>query len=74
MRKMTLDERKAFVEKKRQEREKVQTQIQALSAERDKFVTEARAKLAAEQKDTLGEQVRAAVRSQAEAKAFTFEK
>jgi hypothetical protein len=74
MRKMTLDQRKAFVEGKKQEREKIQAQIQTLSAERDKFVTEARAKQAAEQKDTLGEQVRAAVREQAEAKAFTFEK
>jgi hypothetical protein len=73
MRKMNMDERKAFIQAKRDERQKLQSQIQTLSAERDKFIAEARKKEAAGQQDTLGEQVRGAVREQAAKRQFTFE-
>jgi len=71
MRKMTLEERKAFIEKQAQERAAIQARIHRLSAEREKFVA-ARAKALAGA-DTLDAAVTAAVRDQARRQNFRFE-
>lgn len=72
MKEMTLEERKAYVAKKQAEREGIQEKIKTLSAERNKFIAEKRKEEAESNKDTLGNQVREAVRDQAEAKGFAF--
>ncbi|NQT93495.1 MAG: VWA domain-containing protein [Lentisphaerae bacterium] len=72
MKKMTLEERKAYVAKKQAEREGIQKEIKVLSAERNKFIAEKRKEEAESNKDTLGNQIREAVRDQAEAKGFDF--
>ena len=72
MKKMTPAERVAYVEKKRAEREELQTKIKSLAEERDKFIAEKSKSDAKE--STLGKAVTTAVREQAEKKGVTFEK
>ncbi|MGB6041818.1 MAG: VWA domain-containing protein [Pirellulales bacterium] len=72
MKKMTVDERKAYVAKKQEERKKIQEQMSKLSDERDKFLAAERKKLAAEQGDTLDEAIIDAARHQAARKEYKF--
>jgi hypothetical protein len=64
-------ERKEFIEKKSQERSELQAKINALNAEREKFVA-AQAKNAAGT-NTLDSVVITTIREQAQARAFTFQ-
>ncbi len=73
MRKMTLGERKAHVEKKRLEREAIQMKIADLAAKRNAFVAEEMKKSANEGDRAFDLAVRSAIRAQAEAKGFRFE-
>jgi hypothetical protein len=72
MRKMTVDERKTFVASKQKERETIQAKINDLVKQRDAFIAAEAKKQAEANKDTLGDQVRSAVRAQAEKKEFSF--
>ena len=72
MRKLSAEERKTYVEKKRTEREELQKKLSTLAVERDKFVAE---KQKEQSKDpTLAGAVTTAVREQAEKKGVSFEK
>ncbi len=72
MRKLSIEGRKTYVEKKRTEREELQKKLSDLAGERDKFVAE---KQREQSKDTtLGSAVTTAVREQAEKKGMSFEK
>jgi hypothetical protein len=73
MKKMTVDERKAFIAKKKTERISCQTKIQELTKKRASFV-EARLKELGEDGDTLDKVVVQTVREQAEAKGYKFAK
>ena len=73
MKKMTVDERKAFIAKKKTERIACQTKIQELTKERASFV-EAKLKEQGEDGDTLDKVVVQTVREQAEAKGYKFAK
>jgi hypothetical protein len=72
MRKMSVEERKAFVAAKEKERTEVQAKIQKLAKEREAFVATEMKKNA--NADTLGEKVGGAVRAQAVKQGFLFEK
>jgi len=72
LRKLSLEERKAFVAKKTAEREALQKELGALATAREKFVAE---KLKEKGKDnTLATAVTGAVREQASKKGVVFEK
>ena len=72
MRKLSADDRKAFVAKKTAERETLQKELGALATAREKFVAE---KMKETGKDnTLGAAVTGAVREQASKKGVVFEK
>ncbi len=73
MKKMTVDERKAFIAKKKTERIACQTKIQELTKERASFV-EAKLEELGEDGDTLDKVVVQTVREQAEAKGYKFAK
>jgi von Willebrand factor type A domain len=72
MRKMTLEERKLYVEKKGKEREALQKKITELNLERNKFVTEALKKKAETGVETLDSAMVKVIREQGEAKALKF--
>jgi hypothetical protein len=71
MQKMTETERKAYVETKTKEREKIQEQINRLNAERTKFVAEKTKHLDAT--NTLDSVVLSTVREQATRRNYRFE-
>ena len=72
LRKLGVEERKAFIAKKTSEREALQKELGALATEREKFVA---GKLKETGKDTtLGAAVTGAVREQASKKGVVFEK
>ncbi len=72
MRKLSADDRKAFIAKKTAERETLQKELGGLAVEREKFVAE---KMKEKGKDnTLGTAVTTAVREQASKKGMVFEK
>ncbi len=72
MRKLSADDRKAFIAKKTAERETLQKELGGLAVEREKFVAE---KMKGQGKDnTLGAAVTNAVREQASKKGVVFEK
>ncbi|MEX2216357.1 MAG: vWA domain-containing protein [Phycisphaeraceae bacterium] len=74
MKKMSMDERKAYLEGKKKEREDLQKQMAALSIDRQKYVDEAMKKEAEKTgKETLDSAVIKSVRKQAEAKNYKFE-
>jgi hypothetical protein len=74
MKKMTLDERKSYVAKKRAQRGECQKKIQELNKARSDFV-QAKLKEFGESEDsTLDRVVVETVRQQAEAKGYKFEK
>jgi hypothetical protein len=72
MKKMTVKQRKEFIEKKRKEREKLQKKINELRKARDKYVAEKRKKMAGDQ--TLDEAIVGAIKEQAKKKNYKFEK
>jgi hypothetical protein len=75
MKKMSMAERKAYLEGKKKEREEIQKKVASLNAERAKFVSEEQEKLAKKDgKETLDTAVIKSVRKQAEAKKYEFAK
>jgi hypothetical protein len=72
MRKLSAEERKSYVEKKRTEREELQKKLSTLAVERDKYVAEKQKELSKD--PTLASAVTTAVREQAEKKGVSFEK
>ncbi len=73
MRKMTLEERKAFVAKKGEERKKIQEEILKASGERDRFIAEKRKETAASAVDTFDTAVQGLLAKQLEKKGFAVE-
>jgi hypothetical protein len=73
LRKMSVAERKTYVDKMTKQRAQVQEQIKQLSGERDKYVAE-QLKLVEKTDSTLDVAIIEAVRKQAEQKQFQFEK
>ena len=71
MRTMAPQERQAYVDKKTAERKEIQRQIADLSTQRDTFVNDKQRELASNG-DTLGDQVRQTVRTQATKSGFAF--
>lgn len=72
MKKMSKEERKQYIEKKKKERTDIQAKINRLREERDKYVAEQRKKEAGDK--TLDQAMIDAIRAQAEKKNFKFEK
>src|SRR4030042_10755 len=72
MRKMSVEERKAYVQSKQKERADIQTKIKQLNEQRKKYVA---AEMNKQQKEgqTLGSAVIQAVREQAQKRNFKFE-
>jgi hypothetical protein len=70
MKKMSSDERKAYVAEQAKKRETLQKQINDLGAQRDKYVAEKRREEAAGGPDTLDAAMLKAVREQMEKKEF----
>lgn len=66
-------EKKAVVESKNKERESIQTRIQTLNQERQKFLTEKQKEQAASGDDTLDKAILRSVHTQAEAQNFSLE-
>jgi hypothetical protein len=74
MRKMTMDERRAFLEKKKAERDDIQARIKDLGEKRQKFVDEAMAQRRLDDSKALDRALLDALREQAAAAGFTFNK
>ncbi len=75
MRTMSVEERKAYVKKLQEERTTIQEQIKSLNSEREKFVAKKRKEMAnAASEKTLDVALIEAIRAQATAKDFTFDK
>ena len=72
MKKMKPEERKQYIETKKKERTDIQSKINRLREERDKYVAEQRKKESGEK--TLDQAMIEAIRTQAEKKNFKFEK
>ncbi len=70
MKTMTIEERKAYVEQKTAEREKIKLEIQALNKKRELHV--AKVKKEKGEKNTLDEAIVGAIRDQAKANRFVF--
>jgi hypothetical protein len=68
-----LEEKQAYVEKKRKERAEIQDQIKRLGEEREKYVVEARKKAAEQGAETLDTAVIKSVREQAAKKKYEFQ-
>ena len=73
MRGMNEQQRKDYVAQKAKERGEIQTKIQALNAERNKFLAEEAKKNAGKAEATLDKAMTGSARKAAEAKSFTFE-
>ena len=77
LKKMSLEDREAFIEKKSAEREKIQKEIQELSEKRKEYIAEKRREEAEKtgkaEADTLDAAVIKAIRKQAEKKKFDLE-
>lgn len=73
MKKMTPDERQAFVDQQAKRREALQKEIQDLGLKRDTYVKEQMAKQGLTEKAAFDGVLRAAIRQQAQAKDFQFE-
>lgn len=74
MKDMDTKERKAYIEKKAEERAAIQEKIQEAAKKRTAFITEKRKEAAGDSKNTLDAVMLKAVREQAEKQAFKFEK
>ena len=73
MRKMSLAERKAYVQKKDAERAKIQKEIQDLAVKRDAFIREEITRQGLKGDHAFDEAVRRSVTQQAQKKGFKFE-
>jgi len=73
MKKMTLAERKAHIEKLSKEREQVQAEIKTLAAKRDSYIKEETKKQGVTGDKAFDNAVRASLREQAEKKGYKFE-
>lgn len=73
MKKMTLEERKAHIEKKSKERDAIAKQIQELSGKRDAFIKEEVSKKGLDTNKAFDEAVRKSINEQASKKGFQFE-
>jgi hypothetical protein len=74
MRKMSVKERKAYVETQSKKRAEIQKKIQKLNEERKKYVADKQAELAkSNDKDTLDQAMIKSAREQAKRKNFKFE-
>lgn len=74
MKKMSVADRKAFVEQAAGKRKEIQARIHALSMEREKFVAGEMKKQGAEGGDTLDRAMIKTVRAQAETRGYAFAK
>lgn len=74
MKKMTLEERKAFVDAKMKERETIQKEIQTLSQEREKFVAEKRREMSQSDENSFDVAMIQILRKQASQKKYSWEK
>lgn len=74
LRSLTLVERVAFIEKQQQQRAALQTQINTLNQERQKFVAQQSKQAAAANSQTLDQAFTKLVREQAAARKFVFER
>ena len=74
MRKMTKEERVAFVKAKAEERAKIQEQIATLANARDAYIAEKRKELSAAEAPTFGEALLKAIRDQGTKKGYEFKK
>ena len=72
MRKMTVEERKAYIETQAKQRAEIQGKIQLLNEQRKQYVAVEMKKLQ-KQGDTLGSAIILAIREQAKKKNFAFE-
>jgi len=72
LRKMTTEERKAYVEAKAKERAEIQQKVQELNEQRKKYIA-AETKKHQGKSDTLGSAIIRSVREQAQKKNFVFE-
>lgn len=70
LRKLTIGQLKKHVEKLTKKRKEIQAKIKKLSKAREAFITEVRAKMAADEDDTLDSAIIKAVKKQAEKKGF----
>ncbi len=73
LRKMTPEQRNAYVESKAKERREIQQRIVQLNKDREKYVAEEMKKRVASGTDTLDSAIIKTVRMQANARQFTFE-
>ncbi|MGD9790062.1 MAG: VWA domain-containing protein [Phycisphaerales bacterium] len=74
MRKMTLEEKKAYVTKQREERERIQKEIATLQKERAEYCARVQAERAEKDPSLLKDAIVAAMREQATRCGLTFEK
>jgi hypothetical protein len=74
MKKMTMDERKAFIAKKIEERKKIQAEIAAVSAKRSKFIAEETKKTASNVDKQLDTALKTMIREQAASKGIQIPK
>ncbi len=74
LRRMTPEQRNAYVEAKARQRQEVQQKIKQLNQDREKYVAEEMKKRAAGGTDTLDSAVIKIVRTQANARQFVFER
>ena len=73
MRGMTLEEKKAHIEKMAKERKIIQDKIKKLAAERDKHIAEARRDAAEAEGESLGEAINDSIDEQLEAQGYEVE-
>ncbi len=74
MKKMTMDERKAFIAKKIEERKKIQAEIAEVSAKRAKYITEETKKSATAVEKQLDTALKAMIHEQAASKGIQIPK
>ncbi|WP_020407526.1 vWA domain-containing protein [Hahella ganghwensis] len=70
---MNPEEQKGYIEAKREERQKIQSEIKALTEARQAFVAEEKRKQAKPEANTVNDAMMSAIRVQGEKKAFVFE-
>ena len=74
MKKMTNEQRAAFVNAKQAERTMIQEEIAKLTKERDEFIAQKRKEMSTQAAPTFGEAVLAAIRTQGAQKGYEFAK
>lgn len=74
MKKMNVEQRKAFIAEKAKEREAIQKQIRQLAARRDEFIKEEISKQGLDSNKSFDTAVRNSINQQAQKKGFVFEK